>query len=109
MGLSPLCGPEMFEGAVREASEGVLVDVHVRPHAPETRIAGYHEGRRAIRVDVAANPEGGEANRALARFVAGLVGGTVSVVRGGSSRHKTLLVHGVRRDAILAAFARGAR
>jgi len=100
----------MFEGALREASGGVLVDVDVRPGAPETRITGYHEGRGALRVDVAAPPEGGRANRALAAFFRGLVRGCAArVVRGAGSRHKTVLVAGAGRDALLAAIRRGAR
>jgi len=100
----------MFEGAVREASGGLLVDVDVRPGAAQTRIAGYREGREAIRVDVAAPPQGGRANRALAAFFEDLLpGGTARIVRGATSRHKTVLVHGVAREALLAALERGSR
>jgi hypothetical protein len=100
----------MFEGALREASGGVLVDVDVRPGAPQTRLTGYHEGRGALRVDVAAPPEGGRANRALAAFFGDLVRGcAVRIVRGAGSRHKTVLIEGVGRDALLEALRRGVR
>ena len=97
----------MLEGAIREVSGGLLVQVDVRPGAPDTRIVGYREGRRAIRVDVATRPERGAANRALAAFFARLVGGEATVVRGAGSRRKTLLVRGVAREDLLAAIARG--
>ena len=109
MGQRPLSFRAMFDGAVREASGGVLIDVDVRPRAQTTRIVGYHEGRRAIRVDLAAKPERGEANRDLLAFLGRLVGGACSITRGASHRHKTILVEGVTRDDTLAALARGAR
>jgi uncharacterized protein (TIGR00251 family) len=98
----------MYGGALREASGGILVQIDVRPGAAETRIVGYHGGRRAIRVDVAARPERGAANRALAVFLARLAGGSARIVRGAGSRHKTVLVEGVTRPALLAALAREA-
>ena len=99
----------MFDGALREASGGVLIDVDVRPGASSTRITGYHEGRRAVRVDVAAPPERGAANRALAAFLESLLrGASARVVRGAGSRHKTVLVQGVARGALLEALRRGA-
>ena len=101
----------MVAGAAREApGGGVLLDVDVRPGAAATRITGYHEGRRALRIDVAAKPERGAANRALAAFLEGLVEGAyVRIVRGAGSRHKTVLVRGVAKDALLAALERGSR
>jgi len=100
----------MFDGALREAPGGVFVDVDVRPGAPATRITGYHEGRHALRVDVAAKPERGAANRELLTFLTGLVeGASARIVRGAGSRHKTVLVRGAPREAVLAALARGSR
>jgi len=101
----------MFAGAVRESPAGLLVDVDVRPGAPETRITGYVEARRSLRVDVAARPEKGAANRALAAFFADLGGpaAVVSIVRGASSRRKTIRVAGATKPSLVAAIARGMR
>ncbi len=101
----------MFDGALREASGGILIDVDVRPGAGATRISGLNGWRKSVTVDVAAPPERGEANRELESFLARLggAGTTVRVVRGAASRHKTLLVQGVSRAALAAAMARGAQ
>ena len=101
----------MFDGALHEASDGVLIDVDVRPGADATRITGYNEWRRSVTVDVAAPPERGAANRELEALFTRLGGaGCVArVVRGHSSRRKTVLVEGVERSALLAALARGSR
>jgi uncharacterized protein (TIGR00251 family) len=95
----------MVAAAVREGAQGVLLDIEVRPGAAQTRIEGIREGRSAIRIDVAARPERGAANRELCKFLRGLVGrrSDVSVLRGATSRRKTVLVRGASRDAVLAA------
>ena len=98
----------MFDGAVRKGAEGILVQVDVRAGAAATRVAGYRPARRDIRIDVAARAEKGEANRALAAFLAKLVGvPDVAIVRGARSRRKTVLIRGASRDAVAAAMARG--
>lgn len=92
----------MLDGALREASGGVLIDVDVRPGATATRITGYNEWRRSVTVDVAAPPERGAANRALEAFLARLAGpgARAEVVRGATSRRKTVLVRGPPIDSV---------
>lgn len=93
----------MFDGALHEASNGVLIDVDVRPGADATRITGYNEWRRSVTVDVAAPPQRGEANRELESLFTRLAGhGCVArVVRGLSSRRKTVLVEGASVDVLM--------
>ncbi len=100
----------MVAEAVRETSEGILIDVAVRAGARETRVTGYDRWRRAVTVDLAAVPRRGEANRALEAFVESLGGRqcAATVVRGATSRRKTVLVRGTTRDRLLAALAEGA-
>jgi len=92
----------VFEGALHEASDGVLIDVDVRPGADATRITGYNEWRRSVTVDVAAPPERGAANRELAGFLARLAGpgARAEVVRGAATRRKTVLVRGAPIEAV---------
>ena len=106
---APRVARAMQDGALRTTAEGILVDVDVRPGASETRITGYVEARGSLRVDVAARPEKGAANRALAAFFARLGGpsAVVTIVRGATSRRKTLRVAGTTKAALLAAIARG--
>ena len=96
---------EMFDGALHEASDGVLIDVDVRPGADATRITGYNEWRRSVTVDVAAPPKRGAANRELEGFLAHLAGpgARAEIVRGAASRRKTVLVRGASRAALAVA------
>lgn len=99
----------MLDGALRETSGGILLDVEVRPGAPRTRITGFQEARHAVRVDVAARPEKGEANRELAAFLVKLAGrgSGVSIVHGATSRRKTVFVTGLTKPELAVALARG--
>jgi len=94
--------------ALRETPEGVLIDVDVRPGAAETRITGYNAWRHSVTVDVAAPPEKGAANRTLVALFRNLggVAGTAEVVRGATSRRKTVLVRGAPVASVLAAIER---
>jgi len=88
----------MDDGITRHAV-GAAITVWVVPGSSRTDIVGVHGD--AIRIRVAAAPEGGKANRALARLLAEATGATkVELVRGGSSRRKHLILHGVEPDAV---------
>jgi uncharacterized protein (TIGR00251 family) len=77
---------------VGSTAEGdALLSVRVQPGARRTGAAGALDGR--LRLAVTAPPEGGRANEAVCRLVAELFGlraSAVEVVRGHSSRRKTL-------------------
>jgi len=78
--------------AVR-APRGWLLTLHVQPGARRSAVAGLHDG--ALKIRIAAPPAEGKANQALVEFIAAALGvpkRSVSVVRGGSSRRKTVLV-----------------
>ena len=75
---------------------GTLIEVKVVPGASRSRIAGEHGD--GIRVQVAAAPERGKANEALAEVLAeklGVAPRSVTVVRGATSPRKTVLVAGL--------------
>jgi uncharacterized protein (TIGR00251 family) len=83
-------------GSIAAAKEGTLLNLRVSPGARRTRIEGPY-GESAIKVTVAAPPVDGKANAELERLLATLLGvprSNISVIRGVSSRDKTLLVHG---------------
>jgi uncharacterized protein len=86
---------------LRADGEALLLDVLVQPRASRARIGPVHQGR--LKVAVTAPPVEGEANRAVAALIArrlGLARGQVEVVRGESSRRKTLRVAGASRAAL---------
>jgi len=59
-----------------------------------SEVTGYHDG--ALRVRVAAAPEGGEANRAIQKLLKRATGARkVQLLRGASSRRKAFLLVGV--------------
>jgi uncharacterized protein (TIGR00251 family) len=81
---------------LREEPGGVSLEVLVQPRASRTRAVGEHDGR--LKVQVAAPPVEGEANRALIEFLAEALGvrkADVVVERGESGRRKTIRVAGV--------------
>ena len=84
--------------------EAVLLPVKVVPGASRTRCMGEWEGR--ARIAVAAAPEKGKANAALAAFLAKLLSvrrRDVVVVAGHTSSLKTIRIERVSADAVRAA------
>lgn len=81
---------------VHDITAGCRLTVRAHPRARRTGLAGVHAG--ALRVDVAAPPEGGAANRAVEAVVAEalhVAKRRVTVVAGGASRAKTVEVEGL--------------
>jgi len=80
---------------VRDEAGGAVLELLVQPRASRTRVVGEHDGR--LKVQLAAPPVEGEANRALVEFLAGELGvrrADVAVVRGEAGRRKTVRVTG---------------
>jgi uncharacterized protein (TIGR00251 family) len=86
-------------GWARRVAEGWLLAVHVQPGAKRNEIAGLHG--EAVKVRIAAPPAEGRANATLEEFIAHTLGvpkSSVSVVKGRSSRQKTVLVAAPQTD-----------
>jgi len=78
---------------IRAAEGGVHIDVWVVPGSRRPGLDGLHDG--AVRLRVAAPPEGGRANREAAKALAAAAGGRRGrVVKGGGSRRKVVEVAG---------------
>ncbi len=92
MDARPLAGPD-YESAVLAATGGSWLDVWAVPGASRTEIAGMHDG--ALRIRVAAVPEGGKANRALENLLSALARTSVELVGGQTSRRKRFLVRDI--------------
>jgi uncharacterized protein (TIGR00251 family) len=81
---------------VSQRGATVQFEVHVVPRASKSAVVGVHDGR--LKVTLAAPPVDGEANAALIALLAKLLKRAkreVELVRGESSRHKTVSVAGV--------------
>lgn len=80
-------------GPLLSIDDGVSVDVWVVPGARRPGFDGLHDG--AVRLKVAAPPEGGRANDEAGRVIAAATGGRRGrVTRGISSRRKVIEVIG---------------
>jgi len=73
--------------------DGCVIAVWVVPGARHTEITGMHGD--ALRIRVTAPPEGGKANRAVARVLADATGAGVSLLSGAGSRGKRYLLEGI--------------
>lgn len=73
-----------------------LLDLHVQPGAKTTAVVGEHGGR--LKLKIAAPPVDNKANALLLTWLAarmGVPGSAVRLVRGETSRQKTVAVCGV--------------
>lgn len=85
-------GPMFLE----DSASGCLLHVQVTPRAARTGLGPLHAGR--LKVAVQAPPTDGRANDAVCRYVAEVAGvppSRVELLRGASSRQKTLRLEGV--------------
>ena len=87
--------PPMSSLIVRDGKDGVVLTVHVQPKAVRTACVGIHG--EALKIRIAAAPDGGAANRELIRFLAdelSLPTAAVHIESGEGSRHKRLRLKG---------------
>ena len=80
---------------------GAVLRLHVQPGAGRTSVVGRHGD--ALKVRVAAPPEGGRANDAVVKLVAEIFAvkvAAVKLVNGGSSRSKRVSVDGIEADEV---------
>ncbi|HRJ79901.1 MAG: DUF167 domain-containing protein [Planctomycetaceae bacterium] len=85
---------------VRSTSEGFCLRLRVSPKASSDRVAGPHGG--ALKISVRAAPERGQANEAVVKLLAALLGVStrdIEVVSGLTSQNKVLLVRGYQGTA----------
>lgn len=78
-------------------ASGVRLSVKVQPRSSREALLGVHDG--ALKIALTAPPVDGEANAALIAYLAGALGvpkRAVRIVRGETSKTKTVEVDGVR-------------
>lgn len=72
--------------------DGTVLTVWVVPGAKRTEIVGPHA--EALKIRVAAPPEGGRANRELTKLLERVTDAKVALIRGATSRRKTFRIEG---------------
>jgi len=87
---------------LRVQADGVLLSIKLQPRASTNEI-GDPLGNE-LRVKVAAPPVDSAANEALLRLLAEILGcarNRVELIRGQTSRHKVVKLHGMNGEAVL--------
>lgn len=85
----------------KTTGNGVQISIHLSPRAKTDRIDGFHGD--ALKVRIKAPPVDGKANAYLCAFIAqtlGIAASRVSLVRGETSRSKTLLITGLPEQTV---------
>lgn len=88
----------------QEKSGTLLLHLKVQPNASHSVWAGLHGTRLKIRLQ--SPPQNGKANRELIRFLSDTLGvpkSNLDLIRGQSSRDKTVRIEGMSSDQLLAA------
>ena len=88
---------------LRETAGGTLLSVKLQPRASKNEI-GEPLGNE-LKIKITAPPVDAAANQALVEFLADKLDcsrGKVELIRGQTSRHKTILIHGFTPAEVLA-------
>ncbi len=97
-----------FEDAIRQASDGIIVDFEVSPGAKETKVpAGYNEWRKRLEVKLKAPPERGKANEELIEALSALLGvpaARIAITAGATNSKKSIKIPGVKREDAIKTF-----
>lgn len=78
------------------------ISLRVSPNAPKNEVVGFSDG--ILRVKIAAPPLKGKANRELVAFLSRLLGvsqSSLAIIRGHTSRSKTVAVSGLSQQELL--------
>jgi uncharacterized protein len=86
---------------IRDSEEGLTLSVRVQPKSSADRILGEHGG--ALKVSVTAAPEKGKANAAVIALLSeklGIAKSAIEIVRGETSRIKTVRIRGMTKESL---------
>ena len=81
---------------VESLPDGCLLHIHLQPRASRTAVCGPFD--KALKIAVTGPPVEGKANRALCTFLSKRLGvpkSAVQIVKGETSRRKTLLIQDI--------------
>ena len=87
---------------LKETSEGIILPVKIIPKAHKNEIVGWEN--EELKIKVRAIPEKGEANAELIYLISkhlGVSKSQVEIVAGQTSRHKRLIIKGIKISELL--------
>jgi len=93
---------------IREQPDGILLAIRLQPRASANEIAGAHGNE--LRIKVTAPPVDSAANEALLKLLADHFDcprNRVELVRGHTSRHKVVKLHGFSVEYVVASLRAG--
>ena len=79
----------------------IRIPVRVAPNAARNEVTGFANG--VFQIKIAAPPVKGKANRELVAFLSrrlGLGKDGVAIIKGHTSRDKTIAIHGLNQEAV---------
>jgi hypothetical protein len=94
---------------LRAQPDGTLLSVKLQPRASANEVGGALGGE--LRIKVTAPPVDAAANQALVELLADLLDcprGRVELIRGHTSRHKTIKLHGFKPGEVVAKLGKDA-
>ncbi len=94
-----------IKDAVREGSDGVLIDIEVTPGTKTVKVpSGYNPWRKRIEVRLSREAQKGKANQQLIRELSGMLGvseNDVTLISGHTGHKKTVHIRGINLEHVL--------
>ncbi len=93
-----------MKDAVRQTSEGVVLDLEISPGAKKTTVHGYNPWRKRIEIRLSERAQKGKANEQLISFLSDLFhvnSRDVRIITGTTNSKKSLLIAGAQMPEIL--------
>ena len=97
-----------MKDAIRQAKDGVILDLEISPGAKETRVYGYNPWRRRIEIRLSERAEKGKANAELISFFSDLFvvnSRNIEIITGLTSSKKSVKILGRNAADILKVIA----
>jgi len=97
-----------MKDAIRQAKDGVILDLEISPGAKETGVYGYNPWRRRIEIKLAERAEKGKANAELISFFSDLFvvnSRNIEIITGLTSSKKSVKILGRNAADILKVIA----
>ncbi|NJD78734.1 MAG: YggU family protein [Candidatus Methanoperedens sp.] len=98
-----------MKDAVRQAKDGVILDLEISPGAKETAVHGYNPWRKRIEIRLSARAEKGKANAELILFLASILkvnSRHIQIITGSTNSKKSVKIAGMNAPDILNALTR---
>lgn len=77
---------------IQQYIQNNTLKIIAKPNSPKNQITGYDKNKQALRVNIKAKPEKGQANKEIINFFSKLLGKQVKIAKGFKSKEKTLKI-----------------